>query len=269
MGEEGQQLTKRERRLLRKQERLQERDKELRMGWVKKVIVGTVVVAIIGWGGYKIISGGKIEQVGELVEDLGREHVRDIAGISYNSNPPTSGKHFPVWAKKGVYDRVISDGHLIHSLEHGYIIVSYDCTKLQTTGYWPLASKVYAHEEGDDIPEGEPHSATDSASSPLMQMKFGGTGAMSWFTSENPPEAEIELPESFQSKECQDLVGSLKNFYEKNKSKRVIVVPRVGMGTSVAVTAWNRILKFNVWDEGIAQKFVEAWNNKGPEKTVE
>ena len=52
---------------------------------------------------------------GQLIEDLGREHVEDIAGINYNSNPPTSGTHFPMWAKGGVYDRLISDRYLLHS----------------------------------------------------------------------------------------------------------------------------------------------------------
>ena len=65
---------------------------------------------------------------GEIVADMGRDHVTDIAGITYSSNPPTSGPHFPVWAKKGVYDRLMSDGYLIHSLEHGYVVISYDCS---------------------------------------------------------------------------------------------------------------------------------------------
>ena len=77
---------------------------------------------------------------GEAVPDMGRDHVTDIAGVNYNSNPPTSGPHFPVWAKRGVYDRFISDGYLIHSLEHGYIILSYDCTK-PITGHWPLRKR--------------------------------------------------------------------------------------------------------------------------------
>lgn len=67
---------------------------------------------------------------GEIMADQGQEHVGDITGFNYNSNPPTSGPHFEEWTRPGFYEQKLNDGNLIHSLEHGYIIVSYNCQKV-------------------------------------------------------------------------------------------------------------------------------------------
>ena len=64
---------------------------------------------------------------GETVVNQGREHVVDITDFAYNSNPPVSGPHFADWTRTGKYEQELNDGNLIHSLEHGYIIVSHNC----------------------------------------------------------------------------------------------------------------------------------------------
>ncbi|MDO8486755.1 MAG: DUF3105 domain-containing protein [Candidatus Curtissbacteria bacterium] len=57
---------------------------------------------------------------------VGREHVDFGTPVTtYNSNPPTSGPHWPGSAKNGVYDNQLPDEQLIHNLEHGYIWISY------------------------------------------------------------------------------------------------------------------------------------------------
>ena len=43
----------------------------------------------------------------------------------YNSNPPTSGWHYPTPADWGIYHEVLPDEELIHNLEHGGIWLSY------------------------------------------------------------------------------------------------------------------------------------------------
>ncbi len=54
-------------------------------------------------------------------------HVDLDAGILWNSNPPSSGPHFGVWARWGVYTDPIPRGYLVHSLEHGAVVLSYRC----------------------------------------------------------------------------------------------------------------------------------------------
>ncbi|MBL8680696.1 MAG: DUF3105 domain-containing protein [Myxococcales bacterium] len=58
---------------------------------------------------------------------LDSPHVDVDAGITWNSNPPSSGPHFGIWARWGVYTDPIPRGYLVHSLEHGAVVLSYRC----------------------------------------------------------------------------------------------------------------------------------------------
>lgn len=53
----------------------------------------------------------------------GREHVQ--GPVRYRTNPPTSGAHDPVAAEDGVYAQAPPTEPLVHSLEHGRVIVQY------------------------------------------------------------------------------------------------------------------------------------------------
>jgi hypothetical protein len=53
-----------------------------------------------------------------------REHSTDIdEGIRYDSNPPSEGKHFEVQAEDGAYGESPGDSELVHTLEHGRVII--------------------------------------------------------------------------------------------------------------------------------------------------
>jgi hypothetical protein len=56
--------------------------------------------------------------------DPGRAHVPQA---TYTVDPPAGGDHDPVPAPAGFYDRsdVPADGHHVHSLEHGFVVVWY------------------------------------------------------------------------------------------------------------------------------------------------
>lgn len=201
---------------------------------------------------------------GDMLPDLGQEHVTDITGIEYNSNPPTSGKHFPVWAKKGVYDRVLSDGYLIHSLEHGYIVVSYNCEKKVVSNQYSVIREASAHEGEEVLVATDSAEATDSAKpyAPLHKMMVSSP-----FTPENSPPVEVELPESFKTDECRQLVTGLSELIKVKD--RVIIVPRPSLDTKIALTAWGQILKMDSLDLDKAKQFIRDFENRGPEKTME
>lgn len=226
----------------------------------KFIIILTILfLGLLAWlfmESSKPLPGGKIA-------DLGQTHVTDISDITYNSNPPTSGTHFPVWAKRGVYDRVLSDGHLIHSLEHGYIVISYNCDQEAVSFQLSLIRHASAH-EGEPI---EIHNIATGSAKPLMQMKVSVAGEMSVFTPENPPAKEVELSEKFQSESCKNLVSQLSLLLEDYH--RLIIVPRPGMDNRIALTAWTYIDKFNEVDLERIKKFADAHHNMGPEKTQE
>lgn len=53
----------------------------------------------------------------------GRDHVR--GQVRYGTNPPTSGPHSPTPAGDGIYGDPPPTEELVHSLEHGRVIVQY------------------------------------------------------------------------------------------------------------------------------------------------
>ncbi len=54
-------------------------------------------------------------------------HVTACSAVTYGSNPPSSGAHYPVWADFGVYDFALPRGYWVHNLEHGAVVVTYNC----------------------------------------------------------------------------------------------------------------------------------------------
>jgi Protein of unknown function (DUF3105) len=68
---------------------------------------------------------------GDKFPDLGQEHIPEGEPVEYNSNPPTSGSHYAVWAKWGIYETAPLDQRLVHNLEHGGIVISYDPELIQ------------------------------------------------------------------------------------------------------------------------------------------
>ncbi|HLD01368.1 MAG TPA: DUF3105 domain-containing protein [Patescibacteria group bacterium] len=209
------------------------------------VVIGVLLILLLGW--WAVIESMKpaAPLPGKEFADLGADHIENIAGFTYSSNPPTSGSHFVVWAKRGVYPYEISDGHLLHALEHGYIVISYNCGDLAQ----PVESLTY------------------DAVNPLTKTTFGKESTMAFFTPENVPKKVTELSESFSSKECQTLVKDLSSFLDD--WQRVIVVPRPNLDSKIALTAWRRMEKLQAVDKEKITTFISSFHNAGPEKTVE
>jgi len=64
---------------------------------------------------------------GRKMPDRGHEHIQVGTTIPYQEYPPTSGSHWPVVARWGVYTEPIPDEVLVHNLEHGGIVLVYNC----------------------------------------------------------------------------------------------------------------------------------------------
>ncbi|MCC5614017.1 DUF3105 domain-containing protein [Nostoc sp. CHAB 5836] len=63
--------------------------------------------------------------------DLGQQHIEVGKLFSYNSNPPTSGPHYPYPAPWGIYIYPPADEFLVHNLEHGGVIISYNPNQIK------------------------------------------------------------------------------------------------------------------------------------------
>jgi len=61
--------------------------------------------------------------------DMGRDHIADGAPHpAYNSVPPTSGPHWAQWETRyGVLSEQVPDERQVHNLEHGDIMIQYNC----------------------------------------------------------------------------------------------------------------------------------------------
>lgn len=87
------------------------------------IVLGLIFLSI--WI-YKSLSS----QPGITITDQGRDHWEHdkLDKFVYNSNPPTSGPHDSDWIRPGIYNVSQDKYKLLHSLEHGYIIIHYTCS---------------------------------------------------------------------------------------------------------------------------------------------
>ncbi len=73
---------------------------------------------------------GKVQKVVstqvQTMPDEGRWHLDPGEKWEYGSNPPTSGPHDPVPVRPGFYQEPQPPEKLVHSLEHGNIVIYYD-----------------------------------------------------------------------------------------------------------------------------------------------
>jgi hypothetical protein len=87
------------------------------------------VLALVGLG-YFLFQQSTVnpeDLPGQAIEVMNAIHIEQ--GLTdhpaYNSNPPTSGWHWPQPAEWGAYGQVMPDEQIIHNLEHGGIWISY------------------------------------------------------------------------------------------------------------------------------------------------
>lgn len=187
--------------------------------------------------------------VGESVPIQGRDHIK--VGEShppYNSNPPTSGPHYENPVSAGVYESEYPDEALIHSLEHGYVIVSYNCG-VRESGMMNQESRV-----------GFLSLVNSSVSGGSIALAHGDENTAT-------PSFEASSAASTQDDDCHQLVDSLRALAEKLRLWKLIVVPRSQNDTRLALTAWGRIDKFGALEPKRIERFVKLYRDQGPEKT--
>jgi hypothetical protein len=66
--------------------------------------------------------------VGHSVPTEPPNHVPQDAPLNYNTRPPTSGMHYPTWIQTyGMFDPAPPTGNWVHNLEHGAVVILYNC----------------------------------------------------------------------------------------------------------------------------------------------
>ncbi len=97
---------------------------------MKVIIIYIIVVLGVLGLGYWLFTSSNQQQTdlpGQTLENQGQTHIPEgsTEHEAYNSNPPTSGWHWPKPADWGAYNASLPDEQLIHNLEHGGIWISY------------------------------------------------------------------------------------------------------------------------------------------------
>jgi hypothetical protein len=72
-------------------------------------------------------SSGACRQISETHPPASATHLAMCSDIPYDSNPPSGGNHYGVWAEFQSYDFAVPDGFLVHALEHGAVVYWYNC----------------------------------------------------------------------------------------------------------------------------------------------
>ncbi len=101
-------------------------------------LIGLGVVAAVGYFAWTVFG----PKPGQSVPSQGRAHIAvDDPHEPYNSDPPTSGPHAGR-VEEGFYDDAPPDEQLVHNLEHGYVIISYNCASLDEVGCETLKTEI-------------------------------------------------------------------------------------------------------------------------------
>ena len=121
--------------------RLQEKKRRQRTLLWTGVAVGTLValLTLIWWQGREdpaaenppvaaaALEAGRQAAGSDGVQsfaEAGRDHIDPAEQAdNWNSNPPTSGDHLTNWLQPGIYDGEQDMRAMVHSLEHGYVLI--------------------------------------------------------------------------------------------------------------------------------------------------
>ena len=109
------------------------------------LIIGVIIaIGLVGLIGYAVWAAQQPEpQLGTAYPIASREHIQfGQQAVDHNTDPPTSGQHYDNPSEAGFYDVAPADEFMVHSLEHGYIVVYFNCTDLSETACEALQTEI-------------------------------------------------------------------------------------------------------------------------------
>jgi len=97
------------------------------------LVIAGLALSSYNQGGISPTSGGNREYtdgVGTPVDIMSSTDHRDVGESisSYSTTPPTSGPHWgsPEWADCGIHEAGVPDERIVHNMEHGHVVISYN-----------------------------------------------------------------------------------------------------------------------------------------------
>ncbi len=162
---------------------------------------GLLALILVAGGVWLVARSAGTAVPGQRIPIQGQQHIAvGQTHPAYNSDPPTSGWHYDTPLASGFHEQPAADEQVVHNLEHGHVVISYDCSKL-----------------------------TD----------------------------------------CQGVKEQLRRLAERYRNWKITIVPRQNADAAIALTAWGWLDKLDGFDEARITAFVNAWRDRGPERTDE
>jgi len=139
------------RKLVEKRARKEERAARKKRGrdWTPIAYVSMIVTLVLGALVFMTYLGSHVpkaitpavgaqQHVGEQVQTEPANHIQAGTQAHYLTDPPTSGQHYNVPGEAplpwGFYARPYPPEDWVHNLEHGGVVILYDCPQPQATG---------------------------------------------------------------------------------------------------------------------------------------
>ncbi len=98
--------------------------KPLPWAWM---VAGSIAAVLVLVGGFFLVRTTFAPLPGKVYASQGNLHINPgDAHPVYNSNPPTSGWHFPTWPNRGIYTDALPEEYLLHFQEHAGVVVHYN-----------------------------------------------------------------------------------------------------------------------------------------------
>jgi hypothetical protein len=120
------------------------------------IALGVGVVAIIGFLVFSVVQSNRMAEQNRVAQELLRPnqygctsspvraempglereicksqgHVAPGEQVAYETDPPLSGQHSGTWVNPGFYEEPQMPEELVHSLEHGHVVIYYDAARL-------------------------------------------------------------------------------------------------------------------------------------------
>ena len=95
------------------------------LAWMGIGVAALVLAGVFSW---RTDAGRAWLDEVKTEENIGGMHT--TAALSYKNTPPMGGPHNPTWQNCGVFTEPVSDAHVVHSLEHGAVWITYRPEKL-------------------------------------------------------------------------------------------------------------------------------------------
>ena len=105
-------------------------------GLIAVLVIGGFAIGSAGFGQSRGIRGGSsdvyVDGVGVQQEIMPTtNHVEEGSQVVYGTISPASGDHYAQWSQCGFFEHTLANERIVHNLEHGNIVVSYNLTSVQ------------------------------------------------------------------------------------------------------------------------------------------